>query len=152
MLTLRSLLKLIGFAALAVLYNVLVTTTVRELWQPIPSWWVPHLASLGVSFVASNLLWMHVIHGLALLAAALPVAIAIRFAKLQQPVAVAFMVSFAALVVPLFALSYASYLNISLMMKLLTVLDLLKFTFTLPILVWLLQRWRPTPPATESTA
>jgi len=152
MLTLRSFLKLIGFATLAVLYNLLVITTVRELWQPLPNWWVPNLASLGVSFFASNMLWMHAIHGLSLLAAALPVAIAIRLAKLQQPVAVAFLVSFAALVIPNMWLSYSSYLNSSLTMKMTMGLDLLKFSFTLPLLVWLLQRWRATPPATERWA
>lgn len=152
MLTLRSFLKLIGFAALAGLYYALVITSVAELWRPIPDWWVPNLEPFGASFLASNLLWMHVIHGLALLAAALPIAIAIRFAKLKQPVAVAFLVSFAALVIPNVWLGYSSYLNMSLMMKLSVSIDLLKFTFTLPLLVWLLQRWRSTPPATESIA
>ncbi|MFZ4286070.1 hypothetical protein [Variovorax sp. HJSM1_2] len=152
MLTLRAFLKLLGFAALAVLYNALAATTIRELWQPMPSWWDPSLVKLGVSVATSQLAWMQLIHGLSLLAAALPVALGIHLAKLQQPVVLAFLLSLAALVMPNMLLAYSSYLDLSLRMKCLMVLDLLKFSFTLPLLVWLLQPWRTSPSSSESMA
>lgn len=152
MLTLRAFLKLLGFAALAVLYNALAATSIRGLWQPMPNWWDPSLVTLGVSVAAGQLAWMQLIHGLSLLTAALPVALGIHLARLQQPVVLAFLVSLAALVIPNMLLAYSSYLDLSLRMKCLMVLDLLKFSFTLPLLVWLLQYWRATPTSCESLA
>lgn len=124
-----------GLAALAVVYYMLAAFSIAKLWMPQPDGWI-----LPFSRLVTALSWMHLNHGLALLMAALPIALLLRWLPVRRPVALAFGVAFVGLALPNLWLGLQQVTLLSPTMRVSQVLDLLKFALLLPVLTWLITR------------
>lgn len=141
------LLCALAFVAAALAYNAATALAVTALWMPQPGWWTPPL-----SRTLSAITWLHVAQGIGVLAAALPFALALRLAALRRPVALAFGLSIAALVLPNLWLLFFYLPSWPPRMLASTAVDFIKWLCVLPLLTWMLLKVQPRPPAAPPVA
>jgi hypothetical protein len=99
-----------------------------------PDWWFPS-ARLFALFS-----WLQMSNWIGVAIASAPFALAIWRCRLEPAVPIAFCLAFLGLALPNFGLAFIRLLDSSWHSQLSASLDLLKFSGTLPLMVWLLQR------------